>query len=152
MANKKNRELFSALLYIVVGVLLVIFRSQTLNWAMTVAGVVFVVAGILDLVKKNWTGGAISLLIGVAVIVLGWLLIEIVLLILGILIAIKGIVALINEIKGKKVSVLGVLFPCLTVLVGLVLAFGNGLDILIVIAGVLLIVNGALGLVESFKK
>ncbi len=152
MANKKNRELFSALLYIVVGVLLVIFRSQTLNWAMTVAGVVFVVSGILDLVKKNWAGGAISLVIGVAIILLGWFLFEIVLLILGILIAIKGIVALINELKGKKVTVLGVLFPALTILVGLVLAFGNGLDILIVIAGILLAVNGVLGLIESIKK
>ena len=152
MASKKNRELFSALLYIVVGVLLVIFRSQTLGWAMTIAGVVFVLSGLLDLVKKNWMSGAISLIIGVAIILLGWFVFEIVLLVLGILIALKGVVALINELKGKKVSVLGLLFPLLTILVGIILAFGNGLDIVILIAGILLTVNGVLGLLESFKK
>ena len=152
MASKKNRELFSALLYIVVGVLLVIFRSQTLGWAMTIAGVVFVLSGLLDLVKKNWMSGAISLIIGAAIILLGWFVFEIVLLVLGILIALKGVVALINELKGKKVSVLGLLFPLLTILVGIILAFGNGLDIVILIAGILLTVNGVLGLLESFKK
>ena len=152
MVSKKNRELFSALLYIVVGVLLVIFRSQTLGWAMTIAGAVFVISGILDLVKKNWMSGAISLIIGVAIILLGWLVFEIVLLVLGILIALKGVVALINELKGKKVSALGLLFPLLTILVGVVLAFGNGVDIVILIAGILLAVNGVLGLLESFKK
>lgn len=152
MANKKNRELFSALLYIIVGVLLVVFRSQTLGWAMTIAGAVFIISGVLDLIKKNWAGGAISLIIGVAIILLGWLAIKIVLLVLGILIALKGIVALINELKGKKVDVLGILFPVLTIVVGLVLAFGNGLDIVILIAGILLAVNGVLGLIESLKK
>ncbi len=152
MANKKNRELFSALLYIVVGLLLVFFPSNALSIAMTIAGVVFIVSGVLDLVKKNWAGGAISLVIGVAIIVLGWLALKIVLLVLGILIALKGIVALINELKSKKVTVLGVLFPALTILVGLMLAFGNGINILIIVAGVVLAVNGVLGLVESLKK
>ena len=54
MATKKtNAELFSAVLYLVIGLLLVIFRTQTLGWAMTIAGVVFVIAGVLDIVKKN---------------------------------------------------------------------------------------------------
>lgn len=152
MANKKNRELFSALLYIVVGLLLVFSPSNALQIAMTIAGVVFIVTGILDLVKKNWAGGAISLVIGVAVILLGWFLLKIVLLVLGILIALKGVVALINELKSKKVTVLGILFPALTILVGLMLAFGNSLNVLIIISGVILAVNGVLGLVESLKK
>ena len=60
MAKKKNSEFFASLLYIIVGILLVIFRSQTLGWAMTIAGLVFVVSGALDLIKKNYTGGAPS--------------------------------------------------------------------------------------------
>ena len=59
MTKKSNSELFSSLLYIIIGVLLVIFRSETLEWAMTIAGIVFLISGILDLVKKNWTGGAV---------------------------------------------------------------------------------------------
>lgn len=152
MAKKTNSELFSSLLYIILGVLLVIFRSQTLGWAMTIAGIVFVISGILDLVKKNWTGGAVSLIIGIAILILGWVAAQIVLLVLGILIAIKGIVALINVLKKENKGILEIVFPILSVVVGLMLAFGNALDVMIIVVGVLLIVNGAIGLLGSLKK
>ena len=152
MAKKTNSELFSSLLYIIIGVLLVIFRSQTLGWAMTIAGIVFVISGILDLVKKNWTGGAVSLIIGIAILILGWFAAKIVLLVLGILIAIKGIVALIDVLKKKDKSVLEIIYPILSIVVGIMLAFGNALDIMIIIVGVLLIVDGVIGLLGSLKK
>ena len=152
MAKKKsNSNLISAILYILIGALLIIFRSQTLGWAMTVAGIFFVVSGIIELVKKNWAGGIVSLVIGAAILILGWLATAIVLLVLGILIALKGIVDLINVIKGK-VTVMGLLFPILTIVLGLALAFGNGLDIIIIVVGVLLVIDGVLGLLASFKK
>ena len=119
---------------------------------MTIAGVVFIVSGILEIVKKNYTGGAVSLVIGIAILVLGWIATTIVLLVLGILIALKGVVALINELKKKQVTVLGVLFPALTVIVGLGLAFGNALDIILVICGVILALDGVLGLIEATQK
>lgn len=150
MAKKTNSELFSSLLYIIIGVLLVIFRSQTLGWAMTIAGIVFVISGILDLVKKNWAGGAVSLIIGITILVLGST--KIVLLVLGILIAIKGIVALIDVLNKKNKNVLEIIYPILSIVVGLMLAFGNALDIMIIIVGVLLIVDGAIGLIGSVKK
>lgn len=152
MAKKTNSELFSSLLYIIIGVLLVVFRSQTLGWAMTIAGVFFVISGILDLVKSNFAGGAVSLIIGIAILVLGWVAAQIVLIVLGILIAIKGVIALVNVFKGSNKNALDVLFPVLTVIVGCMLAFGNGLDILIVITGVLLAIDGVLGLIGSLKK
>lgn len=152
MAKKTNSELFSALLYILVGVLLMVFRSQTLGWAMTIAGVIFLVSGILDLVKKNWTGGAVSMIIGIAILALGWLAATIVLLVLGILIAVKGVVALLEVFKKKKMNALDIVFPALTVVVGVMLAFGRGLDIMILIVGALLAIDGVLGLVGSLKK
>lgn len=152
MVKKSNSELFSSLLYIIVGALLVIFRSETLGWAMTIAGIFFIASGILDLIKQNWTGGAVSLIIGIAILVLGWVATKIVLLVLGILIAIKGIVALINVIKKQEKNVLEIIFPILSIVVGLMLAFGNGLDIMILIVGILLIVDGAIGLIGSLKK
>ena len=152
MRNKTNNELFSSVLYIVIGALLVIFRSQTLGWAMTVAGVVFVVAGVLDLIKKNWTSGAVSLIIGISILVLGWLAAKIVLLVLGILIAVKSIVALIDVFKRAERNALQVVFPILGIVVGFMLAFGNGLDIIIVITGALLAIDGVLGLIGALKK
>jgi len=152
MQNKKNSELFSAILYIIIGVLLIVFRSQTIDWAMTIAGIFFIVSGVLDLVKQNWAGGAVSLIIGIAILVLGWLATAIVLLVLGILIAIKGVVALIEIIKKGPSNALDILFPILTVVIGAVIAFGNGLDILLIIGGALLAVDGVIGLLGSLKK
>lgn len=149
MEKKFHSELFSSILYVIIGVLLIIFQSKTLEWAMTAVGVFFVVSGILDLVKQNWAGGAVSLIIGIAILVLGWLATAIVLLVLGILIAVKGVVALIEIIKNKPNNALEIVFPILTIVTGLVLAFGNGLNILIIITGILLAIDGAIGIVGS---
>ncbi|MBR2351195.1 MAG: DUF308 domain-containing protein [Clostridia bacterium] len=150
--KKQNTELFSSLLYIIIGVLLVVFRSQTLNWAMTIIGAFFVISGALDLIKRNWTGGAVSLIIGIAILVLGWLAVGIVLLVLGILIAVKGVVALLDVFKKSKKNALEIVFPILSVIAGRMLAFGRGLDIMIVIVGVLLAIDGVIGLMGSLKK
>ena len=150
--KKQNTELFSSLLYIIVGVLLVVFRSQTLNWAMTIIGAFFVISGALDLLKKNWTGGAVSLCIGIAILVLGWLATQIVLLVLGILIAVKGLFALLDVLKKKKKNALQIVYPALSIVIGVMLAFGNGLDIMIIIVGILLAIDGAIGLMGSLKK
>jgi len=149
---KKNSELFSSVLYIVVGVLLAIFQGETLNWAMTIAGVVFVVSGILDLVKQNWANGAVSLIIGIAILVLGWLATSIVILVLGILIAVKGIVALIEVFKQSKKNALEIVFPVLSIVVGIALAFGSGVNLVILIVGILLAIDGLLGVIGSLKK
>jgi len=152
MAKKSNNELISALLYIILGVLLIIFKGATLGWAMTIAGIVFIVSGVLDVVRKNMTSGAVSLIIGIAILVLGWLATQIVLLVLGVLIAVKGVLALVDAFKRSKKNALDILFPVLTVVVGLAIAFGNGVNIILVVCGVLLAIDGVLGLLAALKK
>lgn len=152
MAKKTNSELFSSILYILIGVLLVIFKGETLNWAMTIAGIFFIVSGALEVVKKNYHGGAVSLVIGIAILVLGWLAVDIVLLVLGILVAIKGGVALFDALKGNKPNALDVVYPALTIALGVLIALGEIVEILIIIAGVLLIIDGVLGLIAEVKK
>lgn len=152
MAKKQNSELFSSVLYIVIGALLAIFRSETLEWAMTIAGIFFIVSGALDLVKQNWAGGAVSLGIGLAIILLGWLATKIVLIVLGILLAVKGIVALIEVFKSGLKNALQLVFPIITVVLGIMLAFGSGLDVMILIIGILLAIDGVIGLVGALKK
>lgn len=150
--NKKGRELISALLYILIGVLLIVFRSEMLGWAMTIAGVFFIVSGVIDLVRKNFAGGAVSLIIGIAILVLGWTAAQIVFIVLGVLLAIKGVIALVNAIKTKGRPVLAIIFPAITIAAGILLAMGKLHEIIIVIGGVILIVDGVLGLVDSFRK
>lgn len=152
MIKKPQSELFTSILYIAIGVLLAIFRSGSLNIAMTIAGVFFIISGVLDIVKKNYVGGAVSAGIGVAIILLGWLATKIVLLILGILIAVKGVIALIEVIKKASKNVLEMIFPILSIVLGLMLAFGGGLDLIILIVGIVLAVNGVIGLLGALKK
>lgn len=152
MIKKPQSELFTSILYIAIGVLLAIFRSGSLNIAMTIAGVFFIISGVLDIVKKNYVGGAVSAGIGVAIILLGWLATKIVLIILGILIAVKGVIALIEVIKKASKNVLEMIFPVLSIVLGLMLAFGGGLDLIILIVGIVLAVNGVIGLLGALKK
>ena len=149
---KKNSELFASILYIIIGALLMVFKSETLGWAMTVAGVFFIISGVLDVIKRNFIGGGISLVIGIAILVLGWLVVEIVLLVLGVLIAIKGVLALISVFKRPHQNALEIVFPILTIVIGGMLAFGNGLDVMIIIVGALLTIDGVIGLLGSLKK
>lgn len=152
--KQSNSAWISSILYIVLGVLLIVFRGEALNIAMTVAGIVFIVSGILELIKKNIGGGIVSLIIGIAILVLGWVLTSIVMLVLGILIAVKGIIELIRALGQKKKKVLSIIFPILTIVVGLLLAFAFGqiMEIILIVGGVLLIISGVLGLVSAMKK
>lgn len=155
MAKKidfKNSELLSSIILILVGLLLAIFRDGVLQWAMTAAGVVFVVFGIIDIVQKNWVNGAISIIIGAAIIVLGWTLVSIVLIVLGVLLAIKSIVSLCEIIKNKNKNLIELVYAIAGIFLGVLLAFGNLLPILILIAGILLIIDGVIGLVGELKK
>jgi uncharacterized membrane protein HdeD (DUF308 family) len=152
MAKKQNNELISSILYIVIGVLLAILQDGAIGIAMTVVGVLFIISGVLDLIKKNWAGGAISAIIGIAIIILGNTLVEIVLIVLGILVAIKGVVALINVLKKDNKNALEIVFPILSVLLGIGLAFGNAASWIILIAGILLAIDGVIGLIGALKK
>ena len=152
MAKKMNSTVTTSLLYIALGALLVIFRSGTLQWAMTLAGIVFVVAGVLDLTKKNYVSGLASVIIGVVVLVLGWTAVDIVLLVLGVLLAIKGLVAFADALRRKKNNFLDLLLAVAMVVAGVLLATGNALDIIIVVVGVILIVDGVLGLFGSRRR
>lgn len=154
MAKKKafDTNLFTAILYIVIGVLLAAFPKSAISWALTIGGILFVIFGILELVKKNFFGGAVSLIIGIAILVLGWTLVDIVVLVLGILIAVKGIIALVQALMKSKKNVLSIVFAILTIVIGIALAFGNAFHIVLIIAGIFLAVNGVIGLISALKK
>lgn len=152
MATKtKSSELFSSLLYIVIGVLLAVFPGEALGWCMTIVGALFVVSGVLDVIRRNLLGGGISLVIGVAILLVGWKLLGIVMLVLGILIAVKGVIALIDALRGRGNAVT-VVFAALTIAIGVFLALGNAAAWIVIVCGALLAVDGVIGLIGSLKK
>ena len=151
MAKKLNLNTSSPLLYIVLGALLVLFGNSMLGWAMTIAGIFFIVTGVLDILKGNLVSGIVNLFIGIAIIAAGWLIVDVVLLVLGLFIAFRGAMDLVPLLKNGVKDVVRYISPVLTVVVGLALAFGNGVEIIITIVGVLLIIDGALALLGRKK-
>ena len=150
--NFKNSELLSSIVLILVGLLLAIFRGSVLEWMMTAVGVIFIVLGILDVVKKNWVNGGVSIVIGAAIILFGWLLTGIVLIVLGVLLAIKSAISLAEILKSKKKNIPELVYAIAGIFLGVLLAFGNLVSVLILIAGILLIIDGAIGLIGELKK
>ena len=146
MAKKQSLSISSPLLYIILGALLVLFKNQMLGWAMTIAGIFFIVTGVMDVIKKNLSSGIVNLFIGVAIIAAGWLIAGIVLLVLGLFIAFRGVMDLLAVLKLKSKGLMKFLSPVLTIIIGLALAFGNGVGIIITVVGVLLILDGVLAL------
>ncbi len=146
-SKKTNTNLFNSILYLVVGILFCVCNESILDIILLIAGVVFIVLGVLDLVKQQWASGAISLIIGLLILLGAKLFIDIVLLVFGILMAVKGGISLILAIKDKKL--IDVIFAALTLVAGVLIALNRGgmIDWLFIVVGILLIVDGALGLI-----
>ena len=148
MANfktkKVNSSLLTALMYIVVGLLFCIFRASVLNWLLTIVGVLFIVLGVLDALNKNWVPAAI----GAIIILGGWLFVEIVLIVFGVLIALKGVTSLMDALKPRKKSIADIVFAGLTIFVGVMLVVSKWLmlDWFFIVLGIVFIVDGILEL------
>ncbi len=153
MAKKAKLDLslnnvITCAVYAIIGVLLLVFRSGLLGIAMTVAGVLLIVLGVLDIVnKKDLVKGLIEAVLGIAIIVCGWLIAEIVLLVLGVVLIIKGALEIFHNYKA---GFRGLISPIVTVVVGIVLAvtplFWTLIDIFCIIAGVIFLIDAVLAL------
>lgn len=146
--NFKSKNFLNALLYILTGLLLCIFRAQVLNVLLTVIGALFIAYGVIFLLRHEWTGGAVSLVIGIVLILGGWLFVEIVLIIFGILLTLKGVSDLVTAIRFRMP--LTIIFACLTLAIGilLVVSYWAMLDWFFILLGVIFIVNGILALLQ----
>ena len=151
MPEKKTINISSPVLYLILGILLMVFKMQMLSWAMTLAGIAFVVMGVLDIINKRTKSGILNVALGVIILVVGWTILNVVLLVLGVLIAAKGVMDLIEVLKRKKRNALKVILAALTIALGVALALGDLLGNLIWIVGLFLVIDGALGLLGAKK-
>ena len=122
-------------------------------------GVVFIVNGIMSVVKNDLTKGIITIVIGAIIILFGWLFVTIALYILGALLIAYGVLDLINKSKVKIVfddtlkKVLYYVIPVLYIVAGACLLFNQGetVSFVFILTGVILLVNGILTILESLK-
>lgn len=153
MANNKLKSFkdvtfLTSLVYIVVGLLLAIFRGDVISWMMTAAGVLLIVFGVIGIVKGNTVYGVIGLVVGILIIVCGWAIVDIAITVLGVLVAVKGFVDLVEALRVKKHNTLPIIYAVLTIVAGILLAVSKWLllDWFFIIVGVLLVVDGVFGL------
>lgn len=91
----------TAVLYVVTGLLFIIFRSGVLNRVMTAVGVLFVVQAVFSAVSKNRTSAAICGVMGLATILGGWLFLFIVLIVFDTIFVINGVLECAKYLKAK---------------------------------------------------
>lgn len=145
--KKLDRNVWNGILYILVGVLFCVFRAATLQWLLTIVGILFLVQGVLSITKKDTYGGAISLVLGLLLILGGWLFVEIVLIVFGVLIIVKGVMDLTEALKHKK-NLLPIVVACVTLAVGILLIVSRWamLDWFFILLGIFFVVDGVLAL------
>ena len=146
-------NILTCAVYAVIGLLLCILQGGSLGILMTVIGVLLIAMGIMDAVKNDdIVKGIAEMVVGVVVIVCGWLIADIVLLLFGIFLVLKGGFEIYkNYKKGFKALIPAII----TVLIGILLIIAKWtlMDIMCVVAGVIFIINAVLTLFgRSFSK
>ena len=142
----------TAFLYIILGAVLCMLGGGALSLALTIGGVVLIVFGIIEIIKKNVWAGIGCIVAGILAIVGGTYFLPVTLVILGVLVAIKGLISLIGVLRRKKKSAVDILFAFLTIIAGIIICFGYGADLVIRIGGIVLAVNGIIALVGGLSK
>ena len=139
----------AALLCIVVGVLFCVFKARILNWILTAVGVVFVAYAIYFLAQKNFTNAVILGVVGVLLILGGWLFIEVAMTIIGIIMAVAGICSLFPAVRAKDVR--SVVVSAATAVIGIMLIVSGWTvaDWAFIVSGIILIADGFLSLVSQ---
>lgn len=149
-----NQNIATAVLYGVLGVLLCVLRMGMLNVLMTLVGILFLAVGIYDIVMylshrtHDLTRGVVETLIGVVIIVCGWTITTWVLIIFGVLLAIKGVMDLVHYIQLRYHHFPTLVSIILLIAVGIILCiapFAIG-DVICIIVGVMLIIDAVLAL------
>ena len=104
------------------------------------------------IIKKNLVPGIIFVVVGILLILGGWLFLTIALIIFGVLLIVYGAKDLIELLQAKgKTPVFPVIVACLTIIAGILLVVSKWafLDWFFIVIGALLIVDGILALIKK---
>ena len=153
---KTINKLISAALTLALGILFVVKQGGILDIIMTIFGVFAIVLGVIDIVRRNAISGLVKIILGAVAIVFGWVFTEVAAIVIGVLLALYGVMLLIDVFRSKSGflnKVFGIVIAALYIVCGIGLAFGQLTNIIFIIMGVFLIVDGVIALVSiPFKK
>ena len=158
MKTQSRNELIAAILMTVMGILFLVWKSNVISIAMTVFGIFLILQAILSLIAKQYVVAAIKGFFGVIVILLAWVFIKVALIIFAILLALVGLLQLLESIKNLPhaktvlVKVLSFVKPAIYIAISVCLFVNTvkAVDIVFIIAGVFFIVEGIISLINYF--
>lgn len=138
-------NILNCVFYAVIGILLLIFKADSLDILFTIVGILFIALGVYDVIMKSLIRGVIEAVIGIVILVCGWTIAEWVLLIFGILLIVKGALDLIQNLHRGLIAWV---MPIVTIVLGVLLVVSKfqDLDIIFIIAGIIFLVNAVLAL------
>ncbi len=140
---KKSEKLLAAIVTMVLGVLLIFLKGKCIALMMSVAGLSLIVLGVIDICNRCVPPAVIKCVVGVLIIICGWLTLSAVLYVLSALLLIAGFLLLYDKIKKRPVYVnkcltwLEYAKPSLCIAIGFLFLFHTKK-----IVGVILITSG----------
>lgn len=157
---KKSEKIISAVLMMVLGIMFIILKDKFIGLLMTVAGISLIVLGVVDIVENSIPPAVIKIVSGILVILCGWVVVEAVLYILAGVLLVFGILLLYDEIKNKGgcdtlwQTLLQYAVPVICIAIGVLLLFHRGemMEIVLIISGCLIFVEGGIVLFNALTE
>ena len=157
---KRKDDLISAVISMLIGVMLVVMKGQVVSIAITVFAVIVMISAVIDLVNKLINSSIAKAVIGVCLLIFGWVFVSVALYLLAAGIIIFGLLRIVNmhKILPEDMTHEQKLFaysrPAITVLAGICLLFNQGgaVDWVFILTGILLVAEGVLDVADALKK
>lgn len=148
---KKSEIMISGLLTILIGILFIVLKKDVVSYAMTAIGVVLIVLAVMDVIDKMVYSAIAKGVIGLLIILFGWIFVSAALYILGAALIIYGAYDLYTHIRLRVVglgipkSILLYAMPILMIIVGFSLFFNQGgtVDWVFILSGAVAVLDGA---------
>ncbi len=155
----KKQNLIASAVSIALGALLIAMKGNIISIALTVIGVALIAFAVIDILQGVKTLAVIKGVFGVCILVFGWVFINLALYIVGGFMIASGLMQIVNRHKpgnviySKKQENLELIKSIAVILAGGCLLFNQGaaVDWVFVVAGVLLIIEGIMGVIETAK-
>lgn len=157
MKSSRTGNFIGAAVLIALGILCIFLKAEMISIALTVAGALLIVYGVLDLIRNQIVPGIVKLVCGVAVIILGWLVVTVVLYIAAVLIILYGFLVFLEawqNVSGKTVDLafcIAAVRAIVDIVVGFLLLFNQGgtVEWVFIVSGILLLADGAVLLLSG---
>lgn len=160
MKVKNQNKLIAALFLILLGVLFLIWKGGVISIAMTVLGVMLIVQAVFDVIGKNYVGCVVRAVLGIVILIFGWAFVTVALYVMAAVLLIYGILQLIEAIKvfpkqkSLTAKIVEFIQPAICIVIAVCLLFNQGATVswAFIVAGVFLIVQGVLGLIDALTS